>query len=74
MPAAYLPASLVGWFDWNPLFHCIDQMRLAVFINYSREVSSIEYPLYFTLAFLIIGLMGEFWLRNNLSQSKHSGN
>ena len=73
MPAAYLPASMISWFDWNPLFHTIDQMRLAVFINYTREVSSITYPLYFTLIFLVIGMMGEFWLRKNLSISKHTG-
>ncbi len=71
MPAGYLPASMVVWFDWNPLFHCIDQMRLAVFINYSREVSNMSYPIYFTLLFLVFGLMGEFWLRQFLSSSKH---
>jgi len=73
MPAAYLPASMVSWFDWNPLFHAIDQMRLAVFINYSREVSSMSYPIYFTIVCVVIGLMGEFWLRKNLSKSKHAG-
>ncbi len=73
MPAAYLPASMVSWFDWNPLFHCIDQMRLAVFINYTREVSSMSYPIYFTMIFLVLGLMGEFWVRKNLSKSKHTG-
>ncbi|MBL4806086.1 MAG: ABC transporter permease [Rhodobacteraceae bacterium] len=71
MPAAYLPTSMVAWFDWNPLFHCIDQMRLAVFINYSKEVSNMSYPIYFTAIFLVIGLMGEFWTRKNLSSSKH---
>lgn len=72
IPAAILPASMLPWFEWNPLFHCIDQMRLALFVNYSREVSSPTYAIYVTLVFLTIGMMGEFWMRNNLSKSKHS--
>ncbi len=71
MPAAYMPATLTHWFDWNPLFHCIDQARLAAFVNYNREVSNIYYPIYVTLVVLVLGLMGEFWARKNLSRSKH---
>ncbi len=29
-----LPPAMLAMFDWNPLFHCIDQMRGVVFINY----------------------------------------
>lgn len=72
MPAAYLPSSLIGWFDWNPLFHCIDQARLATFVNYNKEVSSMSYPIWFTVIFIVLGLMGELWSRKNLSASKHS--
>jgi ABC-type polysaccharide/polyol phosphate export permease len=72
MPAAYLPSSLFGWFDWNPLFHCIDQARLATFVNYNKEVSSMSYPIWFTAIFIVLGLMGELWSRKNLSASKHS--
>jgi len=71
IPAGYLPTALVGYFDWNPLFHCIDQARLATFVNYSKEVSSTSYPIWFTMTFLTVGLMGEFWSRKNLSKSKH---
>jgi len=70
MPAAYLPASMVGWFSWNPLFHAIDQMRLAVFINYSREITNMAYPIYVTIVCLVIGLMGDLWLRDYVSKSK----
>lgn len=71
MPAAYLPGSMVAWFAWNPLFHAIDQMRLAVFINYTREITSMAYPIYFTMVCLVIGLMGDLWLRQFVSKSKH---
>ena len=71
MPAAYMPASLIGFFDWNPLFHCIDQARLATFVNYSKEVSSMSYAIWFTAVTILIGLMGEFWARHNFSKSKH---
>lgn len=69
MPAAYMPAIMIDWFDWNPLFHAIDQARDATFVNYDTTVSSPTYALYFTLLFVLIGLMGEFWMRQNLSAS-----
>lgn len=71
MPAAYMPGSLLPWFEWNPLFHTIDQARLAAFVNYNKEVSNMSYPIWFTLVAITLGLMGEFWSRNNLSRSKH---
>lgn len=71
LPAGYMPTLLVGWFSWNPLFHCIDQARLATFVNYNKEVSSMSYPIWFTAIVLLIGLMGEFWTRKNFSQSRH---
>ena len=73
IPAAYMPAAMVGWFTWNPLFHTIDQARVATFINYNSDVSSISYPIWFTLIGLLFGLMGEFWARKTLSKSKHGG-
>ncbi len=71
LPAAYMPPNLRDLFEWNPLFHVIDQARLAIFINYNKEVTSIEYPIFFTMGFVLLGLMGEFWARQNLSKSKH---
>lgn len=73
IPAAYMPSALVGWFSWNPLFHAIDQARVAAFVNYNSDVTSITYPIWFTIIALTIGLMGEFWARKNLSKSKHGG-
>jgi ABC-type polysaccharide/polyol phosphate export permease len=64
-----LPGYMLAMFDWNPLFHCIDQSRGFAFINYFPRNSSVIYPLYFGLGFLMIGLMLEFFTRKNLSAS-----
>ena len=64
-----LPAYMLAMFDWNPLFHCIDQMRGFVFINYSPQNSSIIYPVYVSIALIMLGLMGEFYTRKNASLS-----
>ncbi|MDT8326091.1 MAG: ABC transporter permease [Roseovarius sp.] len=64
-----LPAFMVSLFDWNPLFHIIDQTRGFVFINYVPHKTSLEYPIYVTLVFLVVGLMGEFYTRQYASSS-----
>ncbi len=73
MPANLMPGAMVGWFDWNPLFHAIDQARGAAFVNYFPRNSNLEYPVYFTLTVLLIGLMAENWLRRNMSLSWGKG-
>ena len=64
-----LPGWMVSMFDWNPLFHTIDQTRGFVFINYFPHNSNITYPLYLSLALLMIGLMAEFYTRKHVSLS-----
>ncbi|MFZ3580747.1 ABC transporter permease [Loktanella sp. DJP18] len=64
-----LPASMLAIFNWNPLFHCIDQMRGDVFLNYTPHFSSPTYPVYVALALLMIGLLGEFYARRHASVS-----
>ncbi|WP_375687456.1 ABC transporter permease [Pseudooceanicola sp. LIPI14-2-Ac024] len=64
-----LPGYMLAMFDWNPLFHCIDQARGHIFINYFPRYTSIEYPIYFGLTFLMIGMMGEFYTRRHASLS-----
>jgi ABC-type polysaccharide/polyol phosphate export permease len=64
-----LPASMLAYFNWNPLFHCIDQARGYAFINYHPHNSSVAYPFYLSLALLMIGLMGEFFTRKHASAS-----
>jgi len=67
-----LPAFMLPFFSWNPLFHTIDQARGAAFINYNPHVTSIMYPLYFSLALLVVGMMGEFFARQYASASWNS--
>ena len=64
-----LPTFMLMMFDWNPLFHCIDQARGFAFINYYPRNSSIEYPLYVGIALIMIGLMGEYFTRRRASIS-----
>ncbi len=62
-------ASLRNKFDWNPLYHTIDQARGFMFLNYQPRYTSIEYPIYATLICLMIGLMGQFFTRKHVSAS-----
>lgn len=64
-----LPAYILPYFVWNPLFHTIDQARGAAFINYNPHVTSITYPIYFSIGILVIGMMGEFFARQYVSAS-----
>ncbi len=64
-----LPGFMLAMFDWNPLFHTIDQSRGFVFINYNPRYSSWEYPLLIGVILLMIGLMGEFYTRRHASLS-----
>ena len=67
--ANMMPTYILKMFDWNPLFHIIDQSRGFIFINYNPHYSSIGYPLQLTLAFVMIGLMGEYYTRQHASAS-----
>ncbi|WP_227286518.1 ABC transporter permease [Boseongicola sp. H5] len=71
--ANMLPSAMVALFDWNPLFHIIDQMRGFVFINYNPHYTNWQYPIYFALILLLLGLMGEFYSRKNVSSSWNAG-
>ncbi|WBU56742.1 ABC transporter permease [Paracoccus sediminicola] len=68
-----LPPMMLNMFDWNPLFHVIDQTRGFAFVNYTPHNSSISYPIYVSLALAMIGLMGEFFTRNQVSLSWSAG-
>ena len=67
--ANMLPDSVRALFDWHPLFHIIDQARGFAFINYVPHHSDLFYPMWLTLAFLVIGLLGEFYTRQRASIS-----
>jgi ABC-type polysaccharide/polyol phosphate export permease len=61
--------DLRALFDWNPLFHVIDQARGFIFLNYTPRYTSIEYAVTFGMACLMIGLMAEFFTRQYASAS-----
>ncbi len=63
------PATIRSMFDWNPLFHTIDQGRGFMFLNYHPRYTSIDYPIYVALVCIMIGLMGEFYTRRHASLS-----
>ncbi|MFQ5621946.1 MAG: ABC transporter permease [Paracoccaceae bacterium] len=69
LPANFMGATMAKWFSWNPLFHAIDQSRGEAFINYYPRYTNIEYPIYFTVVVITIGLMADFSLRKNMSLS-----
>lgn len=64
-----LPSFMLPLFDWNPLFHLIDQARGHVFINYSPYFTNIQYPFYVSFVLIAIGLMFEHWGRKYVSAS-----
>lgn len=64
-----MPNFLLPWFAWNPLFHLIDQERGFLFINYAPHKTSLLYPLWFSLAALMVGLLINFTTRKYESLS-----
>lgn len=68
-----LPASMIAMFDWNPLFHIIDQIRGATFLHYNPQFTSTSYPVYVALVLIMIGLLGEFFARQHVSLSWFAG-
>lgn len=68
-----LQYTMLKMFDWNPLFHLIDQARGYVFLNYYPHYTSIRYPVYVILVCLTVGLMGEFFTRRRVSVSWSAG-
>ena len=67
--ANMLPPTMLAMFDWNPLFHAIDQCRGFVFQNYFPRNSSWEYALWVGIVLIMLGLMGEFYTRRHVSAS-----
>ena len=64
-----LPAHMVVMFDWNPLFHIIDQGRGYIFVNYNPLKSSLMYPVWVSLVLLAIGIIAVFYTSRHASLS-----
>ncbi len=71
--ANQMPAKIRDFFDWNPLFHTIDQGRGFVFLNYDPKFTTIDYPLKILVVCVMLGLMGEFYTRKHASISWGAG-
>ena len=67
-----LPSYMLAMFDWNPLFHAIDQSRGYAFINYNPRYSTWEYAFLVGVTLIMVGLMGEFFTRRHASLSWNS--
>ncbi|MEM7073946.1 MAG: ABC transporter permease [Pseudomonadota bacterium] len=67
--ANMLPAYMLAYFDWNPLFHAIDQCRGFVFANYFPRTTDYMYAVYVGIVLMVIGLLGEFYTRQYASES-----
>lgn len=64
-----LPSAMLPFFDWNPLFHIIDQCRGFVFVNYFPHNTNWQYPTYFLLVAILLAFMGEHITRKRASLS-----
>ena len=64
-----LPATMLVMFDWNPLFHIIDQARGFAFINYNPRNSNLEYPIIMSLIFFSLGLIIQYYTNKRVSAS-----
>ena len=64
-----LPGFMLAMFDWNPLFHTIDQARGFAFINYNPRYSDAMYAFWVGVVLIMVGLMGEFYTRRHASAS-----
>ena len=68
-----MPTAILAFFDWNPLFHTIDQGRGYIFLNYNPRYSSLDYPIIVMIVCILIGLMGEFYTKMHASLSWGAG-
>jgi len=68
-----MPGYVLVWFDWNPLFHAIDQARGFTFLNYTPHFSNVTYPVQVTCALIFLGLLAEFHTRRHASASWSAG-
>ena len=67
------PMYILSVFMWNPLFHCIDQTRGYMFLNYDPRYTSAMYPVITTFVLIVIGLMAERYTEKHISASWTAG-
>lgn len=63
--ANIIPNEALPFFSWNPLFHLIDQMRGAAFVNYTPHNTNLVYPIIVTFLLLVAGhILHDYMLRH----------
>ena len=70
--ASNMGSALLPFFVWNPLFHLIDQSRIAVFVNYNSNATNLAYPIWFGIIALLIGFMLEHYAHKYVSVSANA--
>lgn len=62
--ANVIPNEVLPFFTWNPMFHLIDQMRGAAFVNYTPHNTNLTYPI-IVMFFLVVGghILHDYMLR-----------
>jgi capsular polysaccharide transport system permease protein len=69
IPVAVLPEEIQYIISFNPLFHSVEWLRSAYFEDSSYYMLSKTYLLGVGLAFMLLGLMGERFLRGKMLAS-----
>lgn len=64
--APALPYYVIKILAWNPVFQCVEWMRVAFFASYTSRVLSREYVMIFALSSLGLGLALERFSRRKL--------
>jgi capsular polysaccharide transport system permease protein len=55
--ATMIPQKYLYLFDWNPIFHCIELIRQAMFVSYTSPIGDWQYVAFCALAANAAGLM-----------------
>ena len=71
--ASKIGGAIRPYFDWNPLFHLLDQGRGAIFLNYSARTTSMDYAITVILLLLVVGFLTENYVRRNYNASHAPG-
>lgn len=66
-----IPTVALAMFWWNPLFHAIDILRGAVFVNYEPKKTSLEFLIGLTVVALVVGHMLEARLHRSLNSARN---
>jgi len=61
-----VPTSIRDLIWYNPLFHCVEWLRLAYFAGYGGEMLSRSYLVGFSTVLLLAGMLGERLLRGRI--------